>query len=304
MTTFSPAAGAASREAALRTSVITGVIDTLVCLTAVLAARSSLLLADFLKTLLEAVAVTLSWLAIRRINRGADARFEYGLGKMENLTSLLVGAVMSLCLLVIVANSIRNILHPGHIAGIGVWIGLGDQVFYGVINGVLCLRGFREARQNASPLMASQARLLLTRTIGNAFILVSLVLSLALARYGWSRFIDPAASLVVAGSILMAALGIFQTSVQDLLDRSLEESDQILILRELARHFDDYEMIHGIRSRRAGAEAFVEILLEFDPEKKVAEVQRAADGIRASIESKIRNSRVTIGLSNGPVAPV
>ncbi len=302
MTTFSPAAGAASREAALRTSVITGVIDTLVCLAAVLAARSSLLLADFLKTLLEAVAVTLSWLAIRRINRGADARFEYGLGKMENLTSLLVGAVMSLCLLVIVVNAVRNILHPGHIAGIGVWIGLADQVFYGGINGKLCLRSFREARQNASPLMASQARLLLTRTIGNVFILTSLVLSLALARYGWSRFIDPVASLVVAGSILMAALGIFQTSVQDLLDRTLEESDQILILRELARHFDDYEMIHGIRSRRAGAEAFVEILLEFDPEKKVAEVQRVVDEIRASIESKIRNSRVTIGLSTGTAA--
>ncbi len=300
MTHVAAGSDGASREAAMRTGVLMTLLDLVVTTAAVVAARSSVLLADFLKTFLELVAVTMSWLAIRRINRGSNQQFEYGLGKMENLVSLLVGTLMATCLLIIVGNSIRNILHPSHIAGVGVLISMVAQVVYSAINGVLWIRGRRAAKAEGSPLMESQARLFLTRMIANVFILLALVLSKALARFEWAMYLDPVASLVIAGSILMAALGIFSTSVNDLLDRTLEENDQILILRELAHHFEDYEALHAIRSRRAGPQAFIEILLEFDPEKKVAEVQKVVDDIRGNLESTIRNSRVTIGLATAP----
>ncbi len=293
-------AGGKEREAALRVSVITGLLDSGITMTAMAAARSSVLLADALKTLLEFVAVLLSWLAMRRINKGSR-QFEYGMGKMENLVSLLVGTLMTVCLLIIVVNAVRNILHPSHIGGIGVWIGVADQIIYVFINSFLCVRSFRRAKAEASPLLQSQARLLLTRAIGNAFILVSLGLSMALRNFGWASYIDPVASLVIAISIMAAAGGIFSSSIYDLLDRTLEESDQILILRELARHFDDYEALHGIRSRRSGSEVFIEILLEFDPEKNLGEAQKVIDDLRRSLQEKIRGSRVTIGLTTEPV---
>lgn len=297
--------GGASKEGSLRTAMLTGLLDTGICLVAMLAARSTLLMADFLKTLLEFIAVGLSWLAIRRIARGGAQQFDYGLGKMENLVSLAVGLLMATSLVIIIGNSVHNLLHPSHVSGIGMWIGWGDQVLYMAVNGALCARSYRAARREASPLLQSQARLLLTRTVGNVFIFLSLTLSMTLQHFAWSQYIDPLASLVVAGSILMAAMGIFSASVSDLLDRTLEESDQLSILRELTRHFDDYEFLHGIRSRRSGSNVFIEILLEFDADKKVGEVQAVIDHLRRSIEEKVQNSRVTIGLSTGPVsAPV
>lgn len=302
MTMHGHTAGGASKESAIRTAMLTGLLDTSICLVAMLAARSTLLMADFLKTFLEFIAVGLSWMAMRRIARGSAQQFDYGLGKMENLVSLLVGVLMASSLVIIIGNSVRNLMHPSHVAGIGMWIGWSDQVVYMAINGVLCLRSYRAAQREASPLLQSQARLLLARTIGNVFIFLSLTLSMTLQRYAWSQYIDPIASLVVAASILMAAMGIFSTSVSDLLDRTLEESDQFVILRELTRHFDDYEFLHGIRSRRSGSNVFIEILLEFDAEKKVGEVQAVVDHLRRSIEEKVQNSRVTIGLSTGPVS--
>lgn len=299
MTTGSSTPGPA-RERMARQAVLLAFLDVLVTFAAMAASRSAVILADFCKTFLEFTAVFLSWWAIRRMARGAGGRFDYGLGKMENLTSLGVGVLMTVCLLIITANAVRNVLHPAHIAGIGVTISLAAQVVYAAINGTVAHRSRRAARAEHSPLLEAQARLHFTRAAANVFILLSLGLSLALARYGWVRFIDPAASLVIAGSILMAALGIFSTSVGDLLDRTLEESDQLLILRELARHFHDYEFLHGIRSRRAGAEVYIDILLEFDPEKKAGEVQAVAKSLRHRIEGQIRNSHVTVGLSTEP----
>ena len=113
-----------SKESAALSGVLVGLGDVAVTLVAMLAADSSVLLADLMKTSLEFVAVLLAWIALRRISRGADQHFNYGVGKLENLSSLLIGSLMLLCVLVITANAIRDIAHPEHIAGVGVWISL------------------------------------------------------------------------------------------------------------------------------------------------------------------------------------
>ncbi|MFA5262410.1 MAG: cation diffusion facilitator family transporter [Opitutaceae bacterium] len=286
-----------NRESATRTAVIVGGIDLLVTLSAWIAANSSVILADFFKTLLEFIAVLLAWLTIRRIQKGANHEFDYGIGKLENLSSLIVGVLMFFCLLVIVFSSVRSLLHPSHITGIGVWISLVSQIVYGVINARICIQSKRMARERNSPLMASQAGLFFTKAVGNGFILLSLCLSSLLGSFSWSLYIDPVASLIIAASILLAALGIFKNSTLDLLDRTLEEHHQIAILRSLARHFDRYDELLEVRSRRSGSQVFVEIILGFSPELKAAEVEATARALKAELEKEIPGSRVTIGVA-------
>ncbi|TXT37284.1 MAG: cation diffusion facilitator family transporter, partial [Comamonadaceae bacterium] len=228
---------------------------------------------------------------------GASHKFNYGVDKLENLSSLLIGMLMLVCLLIIGGNAVLHILHPSSISGPGVWISMAVQVVYAFVNGNFYLKNKRMAKAQASPLLESQASLFFTKAFGNVFILLSLVSSLALANYSWSYYIDPVASLIIAISILVSAMGIFSSSVFDLLDRSLEESDQIMIMRELALHFDDYEVLHGIRSRRAGSQAFIEIYLEFAPEKTISEVQPVIDHLRANLVAAIPGAKVTIGLT-------
>ena len=69
------------------------------------------------------------------------------MGKLENLSSLVVGVLMVGCLLMIVVNAVRNLLHPGEISGIGVWISLakpGHLLLF--VNSWLSLRSRRLAR--------------------------------------------------------------------------------------------------------------------------------------------------------------
>ena len=297
MTPAAHGTGGGDRESSTRTAVIVGGIDMLVTLGAFVAANSAVILADFFKTTLEFSAVFLAWLTIRRLKKGGGHQFDYGVGKLENLSSLIVGLLMVFCLLVIVINAVRSMLHPSHIAGIGVWISVVSQVVYAVINGRLYLQSRRMAREQNSPLMASQAGLFFTKAVGNVFILISLALSALLSSYGWALYIDPVASLVIAGSILVAAMGIFKNSTLDLLDRTLEEHHQIIILRALARHFERYEELREIRSRRAGSHVFVEIILGFAPDLPAAAVEQAARELKAELEKEIPSSRVTIGLA-------
>lgn len=280
--------------------VLAGLIDTVVTVGAMIAASSSVLLADSLKTLLEFVAVLLSWLALRRIRRGKAHHFDYGLHKLENLSSLFVAILMMVCLAVIVVNATINLCRPSHIAGVGLWISMAAQVAYVAVNGTLCLKNRRLAREQGSPVMASQARLFLTKAVANVFILGSLVSSLALRAYPWSQYIDPIASLAIAVSILVPAVGTFSSSFYELLDRTLEESHKLTILRELGPFVREFTDLHGIRSRRAGSRVFIEIILEFDADRRMGEVHRIVEDLRRGIEREIPKSRVTIGLASSP----
>lgn len=286
-----------ARARALRLSFIAGLFDVLITVTAFAFSNSSVLLADFLKTTIEFIAVLLSLLALRRVTKGADSNFEYGLGKLENLSSMFVGTAMTLSFLIITAMAYKNIVHPEHVTGFGLWISIFSQTIFFFINGLLCLKNQRAAKLGASPIMASQARLFLTRFIGNLFILLSLVLSMTLKDFKWCVYIDPAASLIIALSIFMSTIGILKNSFMDLLDKTLEENDQIIILGELALCFNEYEQIHGIRSRRSGNKVYIEIFIEFDPEKKVNEVTQTITKLSRNIAQKIAGSSVTIGIT-------
>lgn len=289
--------GNAEKEKATKNALYAGILDTLITLGALIAASSSVLLADFLKTTLEGVAVLLAWLSLRRIIYGKNEEFDYGIGKLESLSSIFVGVLMGLAVLIILGNSIRNILNPGHISGIGVYISGAAQIVFGVINTRMALNSRRIAKESPSPIIAAQQQLFTTRAFGNIFILLSLSLSMLLHDYSWSSYIDPVASIVIAGFIAFSAMGVFTDSFNDLLDKTLDEEYQMIILRELASHFDEYEDLHGIRSRRSGSHVFIEIFLEFDIDKKIGEVQIFMDTLRNDLESKIANSRVIISMS-------
>lgn len=293
-----------AKESSTRTAVIAGLVDTLITLGALVASQSAVVLADFLKTALEFVAVLLAWLAIRRITRGAGATYDYGIGKLENLSSLAVAALMIFVFLVIIGNAIRNLILPSHIGGIGVYVSVVLQVVYSGINGVLWKRAQRAASGENSPIMAAQAKLFFTKLVGNVFIFGSLVASLTLADYEWSLYIDPIASLVIAGSILMSALGVLSSSCYDLLDGTLEEADQLKITRELVNNFERYDMLYGVRSRRSGNHTFIDIFLGFDPGKRVGDVEREIEVIRKSVAAHFPNSVVTVVIGPQDAVPV
>lgn len=108
--------------------------------------------------------------------------------------------------------------------------------------------------------------------------------------------------MIISGFLLLSAYRVVTDSIYDLLDRTLDESLQLVILGELAAFFDDYVALHGIRSRRSGSNVYIEIFMEFDSEKRMSEVQELINRMRESLERKIKSSQVVIAPATGPVA--
>jgi len=269
-------------------------------ITAAFLAGSIVMYADVLKCANEILATFFAWLTLRKIVRGGGATYDYGMGKFETTTSIVTGAVMFISLALVFYSAVYRIQFPEHIRMEGAALGI-VLMFIGVCaNSWLWRKNYLLAIKEPSPIMDSQWRLFRTKAFSDLSVFVALVLSLTLSGYSWSMYIDPLASFVIAGFLFFSGYRVIKSSLPDLLDKTLDEELQIVIVRELAFFFDEYHALHGVRSRHSGSDIYIEIFLEFDGTKKMCEVQASIDRIKASLEKKIIKSSVSIVPTSTP----
>ena len=108
------------------------------------------------------------------------------------------------------------------------------------------------------------------------------------------RIAETIGSVVVAGFMIVVAVGLLREALPDLLDRAIAETMQLQVTRTLAAFFDDYDELIAVRTRRSGNIAHVEITLGFAPDKNLAELSEIVGRMKDHLEQTIPNSDILI----------
>lgn len=177
--------------------------------TAFLIGRSSVQMADLLRRTSELVALFLAWAVHRKISRGRGGPEA---DRLERLSSLVVGIIMIVSVLVISWSAIARMLTPVKL-GV-VWPGLLVASGGALVNGYFWLKFFRLNASEPSPIFETQWRLYRAKTVMDLTLIVTLTASQLLAGNTWAVYLDPAGSLVVAGFMLASALRIIKDSAE------------------------------------------------------------------------------------------
>lgn len=295
--------GVSADEESLQKLVFTGLcMDFFILIpetVAVILSGSATLLSDVIKCANEMLATAFALLIIRRVTLGGKFSYDYGMGKFESLTRIITGGVMLVSLCILLVFTTYRILHPEPFDIDAAIIGIPLMVLASIADSYHWRTYHCRAQKAPTPIMEAQWRLRRAKTFSDLLILLALVLSVLLAPYHGAEYIDPVASFIIIGFLLLAGYREISSSLPDLFDKTLEEELQLLILRELAMSFDKYHEFHGVRSRRSGSRIYIEIYLGFDPEQRAGEVQEFAVTLKRSLESQIPGSVVSIVLSQG-----
>ncbi len=269
-------------------------------LTASLLSNSLTIFTDLLRNVGETIACFFAWQTMRRIAKGKAGAYDYGYGKAESLSSLLVAGVMVVSLVIALVGAVERFRHPvdTHRVELGFFV----AVYATGLNTLLWRRKYRLTRAAPSPIMESQWHLFRHKAMVNGCVVGGLGLDQAFDGAPWALYIDPAASLVVCGFLAYSIYNIATKNTADLLDRALDESLQLVILRALAGHFDEYVAFHGLRSRRSGTAVYIELFLEFEGSQTMAEVQRTIESLTTELERQIPGSRIVIAPATAKMA--
>lgn len=231
---------------------------------------------------------------LQKIAHGDPGTCDYGMGMFENLARIITGG------LILVIAAVYKLLFPAPVGSTWAMVGMVIVFVMTGVDSYFWIRNYRIAVREPSPIMDSQWRLFRLKAIANLVVLATLVLAVLCAGYPWAVYIDPLASFLIMGILLMSGFQMIASSLPDLLDQTIEEDLQILVVKELAEHFHSYDQLHGVKSRQSGGNVSIDIFLEFPGDQRMCDVQDIIDTMKQSLESRIPKSTVNIIPPPGP----
>lgn len=260
-------------------------------LAAALMADSLTLWASCLRVGLDLPASAFALYVSARLLRRQDGNFDYGLGKWENLASLINVPTLFVGLGFLAFRGVQSFLHPQPVTHTG--FGLAVLAVFGLVNITLMLRFRRLHRQHPAPLVHAQFVLYRNASAASLFSIFAL-LGARMAAPPAGAYFDIFGAAVLSLLIIQSAVLLLRQSLSALLDEAVGESLQLRIINGLAQTFPHYLQLHRIRSRHSGDRIFLELFLEFDPDLSVRELTARSKEIRRQMEQFLPGAEVSI----------
>lgn len=252
-------------------------------------------ISEAIHSAVDLVASLVAFVAVRSAAKPADSRHPFGHGKYENLS----GTIEALLILVAAAWIIWEAVHklvaprPMEKTGLGVVL----MLFSALVNLAVSRRLFRIGRETDSIALLADAWHLRTDIYTSVGVMVglSVVWLNDLLGLGWRvAWVDPVAALCVAVLILKAAWDLTLHSVHGLLDTSLPAEEEAWVREVVRSHCPDVKGMHGLRTRKAGAERFVQFHLIVTDSMPVQAAHDISEKIESAIEERFPSTHVSI----------
>lgn len=271
----------------MRSSLLVEASSFVLNLSAALMANSLTLWTNTLRVGLDLLATTFAFAVTRRIARGKDERFDYGLGKWENLSALVNAAVMVAAFFYISYLAVHRLRHPSHIEGAG--LGIFVLVIFAGLNFWLFNRFRRLRKKDPSPVVHAQFVLYRNAATASLFSLCAVIGATLSTNETVDMLFDVLGAGVIAVVIFYGMFTLLRQSLSALLDEALEESLQLRVMHALAESFSDYSQLRRIRTRRSGSRIFVDLFLEFPAEISTGDLLTRTADIKQCVENHVPN---------------
>ena len=248
------------------------------------------LLSDALESFVNLAGALMALAMLTLAAMPADENHAHGHGKAEYFSSAFEGGLILVAAFAIAYTAIDRLLHPQPLEAVS--IGLAVSAVASVINLATARILMRVGRQFRSITLEADAHHLMTDVWTSAGVIVGVALARAT---GW-LWLDPAIALAVAANILWTGWRLLHRSAAGLMDVSLEAGE----LKAIEGVLDGYRRLgldfHALRTRQAGARAFVSLHVLVPGAWSVQHAHDWSERIEADIRRTVPGAHVTTHL--------
>lgn len=246
------------------------------------------LLSDGLESSVNVTAAVVAYFVIRYAQRPADDDHQFGHHKAEYISAVLEGVLIVVAALLIVKEAYAGIMQPA--LPEAPWLGLGINGFAGVINAVWATVLIRVGTANRSPALKADGHHVMSDVVTSGGVFVGLVLAV-LTGYA---ILDPLLALIVAVNILWQGYRLITSSLGALMDKAVEPEEEVAIKEAIAAHSAGALGVHDLRTRRAGAAAFIDFHLVVPAMMTVGQAHDICDRLEDAIKQAIPGASLAI----------
>ncbi|WP_234007864.1 cation diffusion facilitator family transporter [Lysinibacillus sp. FJAT-14745] len=248
------------------------------------------ILSEAIHSLLDLLASFIAFLSVRISNKPADKEHPYGHGKVENISGTIETLLIFVAGIWIIYECVHKIITPTPIK-LPV-LGILVMLLGALINFFVSRIVYRTAKNTNSVAMKSNALHLLT----DVYTSLGVALSLLIVHLtGW-YILDPIIGIVLACYIMMEAFKMMKEAFPPLLDARLSKEEEEQIIRIIESFKGEYIEYHDFRTRRSGAEEYIDFHLVVESNKNIETLHDLCDRIEEKIQRNFHKANTLIHL--------
>ncbi len=249
------------------------------------------ILTEAVHSSIDLIASLVALASVRVADEPADERHSYGHEKVENLAAAFEAILILVGSVVIAFEAVRRLINGGHTRLLGV--GIAVIAFSAVANLIVSTVVARGGRRTGSPALQGDAAHLRTDAASSMVVLVALLL----VKVTGAEWIDPAAALLVAASILATGVRLLVRSGEVLVDQSLPAAETAAITRAIESLSADCVIgFHELRTRSSGSKRYVDVHLQFRRGTSLEQAHRVAHELQDKIAATLGGADVLVHL--------
>jgi cation diffusion facilitator family transporter len=243
---------------------------------------SMAILGDALHSLTDLANNAVGLVVVRIASTPPDREHPYGHRKFETLAVFGLATLLTVLAFEIALRAVERGERTVARSGWGLALML---IVLGVNLSIALWEGYW-ARRLASEILRADAR----HTLSDVLTTVAVIGGWQLATLGYA-WLDTLFALGVAAFVMVLAFGLFKRAVPILVDRIAEEPEA---LADAVRAVTGVRKVRRVRSRWAGSESAVDVVVTVDAHLSTAEAHAVADTIETVLHRQFAIADVTV----------
>ena len=262
-------------------------------LASALLSRNLLVYIDLLDSSMYLVSLGLIIFLSKKLTKDLRYEYNYGVGKIESVASLLCDGMGFFGLLITLGFSVQAIIFPEQPSDFVIVV-VGLKVINVCFDTAFFVKQRKITKIHHSAISKSNYAEALSALLFDSVALVSLFAMWLLRENPIGGYISPVVSIFVAIYLMFGYIKRIRQSLTELTDKTLPEEDQMKILNILTRHYNSYSQFHSINSHKSGDFARIDLHLSFEKNTTVEEVINLKKQMQDEFDSQFGNCTVNI----------
>ena len=246
------------------------------------------LLSDGLESGVNVTAALIAYFVIRYAQRPADHDHQFGHHKAEYISAVVEGVLIVIAALLIMQEAWGGLVNP-RLPDAPV-LGLAINAAAGVINAIWATVLIRAGKRYRSPALNADGQHIMSDVVTSAGVFVGLILAV-LTGYA---ILDPALAILVALNIIIQGYKVITHSLGGLMDKAVEPEEEEAIRQAITTHAVGSLDVHDLKTRRAGAVAFIDFHMVVPASMTVSAAHAICDRLEDAIKSVIPGATLAI----------
>jgi cation diffusion facilitator family transporter len=246
------------------------------------------LYSDALESIVNVVAASVAFYAIRVSQKPADLDHPFGHHKAEYFSAVVEGMLIVLAAALIFwqASLALAATRPIEQPTLGLVVNGGAALVNGLWAWLLISTGRRER----SPALVADGHHIRADVVTSVGVIAGLLMAIPT---GW-YVLDPLLAIVVGMNILWQGGKVINSSIQGLMDRAVEPDEHLRIRDVISANSKGALEVHDLKTRIAGRATFIEFHMVVDAGMTVAESHLICDRIEEALKATFPSVRVII----------